>query len=155
MFMGVEQLAGRTKIANSTSSRISQPSNTWSPPPPNTFKINCDVSFNKDMNFVGVAVVARNCHGDVFDGINAKVHASSAFVAECLTMRIGSYLIARHGWQYVIIESDCKLSIEMINRQTPDSWEGKGIFSYIRKITEFVANFDFACFNFLSNQVAA
>ncbi|KAK8683881.1 hypothetical protein V6N13_039927 [Hibiscus sabdariffa] len=99
------------------------PSHTssWAPPPPNFLKINCDASFSNSRKYAGIAAVVRNSNGIMVDGINAQVHASSPHVAECLALRLGSTLIEQHGWQQVIVESDCKRAIEMINGRTSDT----------------------------------
>ncbi|KAK8583145.1 hypothetical protein V6N13_021857 [Hibiscus sabdariffa] len=141
-------------IANSTSTRITPPPTTWSPPTLNTIKVNCDASFDCNRKFAGIATVARNRYGIFIDGINAQVHVSRAFVVECLALRLGSYLIEQHGWQQVIVESDCKLAIQMINRLTSDSWEAKAILSDIRNLTESRLNVIFSCISRLSNHVA-
>ncbi|KAK8521777.1 hypothetical protein V6N12_066360 [Hibiscus sabdariffa] len=142
------------EIANSTSTRITPPPTTWSPPTLNTIKVNCDASFDCNRKFAGIATVARNRYGIFIDGINAQVHVSRAFVVECLALRLGSYLIEQHGWQQVIVESDCKLAIQMINRLTSDSWEAKAILSDIRNLTESRLNVIFSCISRLSNHVA-
>ncbi|KAK8621917.1 hypothetical protein V6N13_097545 [Hibiscus sabdariffa] len=61
-------------------------------------KINCDALFEKSRKFVGIASVARSSYGVIVDGINAQALASSTLVAECLALRLGSYLIERQGW---------------------------------------------------------
>ncbi|KAK8520983.1 hypothetical protein V6N12_004903 [Hibiscus sabdariffa] len=113
-----------------------------------------DASFDNSTKFAGIATVVRNCNEIVIDGINAQVHVSSSFVVECLALRLGSYLIEQHGWQQVIVESDCKLAIQMINRLNPDSWEVKSILFDIQNLTEYRFNVMFSCISRLSNQVA-
>ncbi|KAK8671165.1 hypothetical protein V6N13_037770 [Hibiscus sabdariffa] len=140
--------------ANTMNTRTTSAQMSWSPPPLNSIKINCDASFEKNRNFAGIAVVARNSYGVIVDGINAQVPASSTLAAECLALRLGSHLIERHGWQHVFLESDCKLAIEMINSLTPVYWEAKAIVSDIRKI---VVSFPNVCLSYvgrLSNYVA-
>ncbi|KAK8647508.1 hypothetical protein V6N13_121243 [Hibiscus sabdariffa] len=108
-------------VHNRSSSSPTRGPSCWSPPPSNFIKVNCDASFDSSKKLAGLAAVARNCHGKIVDGINAQVHSSSAHVAECLALRLGSSLIRQHSWQNVQVESDCKIAIDMINHQTLDS----------------------------------
>ncbi|KAL4271646.1 hypothetical protein GQ457_13G013030 [Hibiscus cannabinus] len=141
-------------VLNRSNSSPSRDPSIWSPPPPNFIKVNCDASFNSSRKLAGIAAIARNCHGDIVDGINAQVHSSSAFVAECLALRLGSSLIRQHSWQHVQVEYDCKLAIDMINCQSIDSWDVKAVLSDIRLSVELLSNVTFSYIYRTSNQVA-
>ncbi|KAK8507753.1 hypothetical protein V6N12_074319 [Hibiscus sabdariffa] len=59
------------------------------------FNINI-FSIDQSQIFRGIRLVGHH-HGEIVDGINAQVHSSSAFVAKCLALRLGSSLIRQHN----------------------------------------------------------
>ncbi|KAK8681538.1 hypothetical protein V6N13_053940 [Hibiscus sabdariffa] len=126
---------------------------SWAPPPSNFLKINCDTSFSNSRKYVDIAAMVRNCIRKVVDGINTQVNASSAHVVECLALRIGSTLIEQQGWQQVIVESDCKHAIEMVNDRTSDTLEAKAVVSDIRSLNAKESNVIFYFVSRMSNQV--
>ncbi|KAK8533921.1 hypothetical protein V6N13_028389 [Hibiscus sabdariffa] len=79
--------------------------------------------------------------------------SSSAFVAECLSLKLGSSLIRQHSCQYVQVESNCKLAIAMINCQSLNSWDVKTVLSDIRLMVESLSNATFSCICGTNNHV--
>ncbi|KAK5818294.1 hypothetical protein PVK06_023228 [Gossypium arboreum] len=54
----------------------------------------------------GIAAIVRNEKGEIVEGVNAFLIASSVQVVEALAVHLGATLVARRKWTDVLIESD-------------------------------------------------
>ncbi|GAA0166376.1 hypothetical protein LIER_21540 [Lithospermum erythrorhizon] len=88
----------------------------WQPPAQNWIKINCDVGWTKETKSGALGVVARDDAGE-FKGARCKQvdFVPSALVAEALAIREGMQFAWEKSCHQVEVESDAKVSVEIIN----------------------------------------
>lgn len=90
--------------------------NKWMAPPAGTIKINSNASLT-DEGWVGLVMVARDHEGKV---LVAATRRSQAFWAPKIAKAKGLLFALRlglnQGWQDIILESDCKLIIDRLEK---------------------------------------
>ena len=94
----IKRLSGDLEILKTNRNDIANGSeesaaNKWSKPPPASFKVNCDASWNKETKEATCAAVVRNSSGKMIDGRVQKVLCRSSHVAEMLAIRLGVNLL--------------------------------------------------------------
>lgn len=83
-------------------------------------KYNCDGAFNRDDAAIGV--IKRNSYLLIVQGSGCRVKASSPLQGELLAIREASLIISHHKLFHYIIESDCKVAIELSTTDLNPSW---------------------------------
>lgn len=84
-------------------------SHQWVNPPVGTFKINCDVAWDKVTNAAFDGVVIRDHSGILLDGIAHCFQSLLVVQAECYAIRNGLELAHVRGFTNVTVETDSKV----------------------------------------------
>ncbi|KAK1400039.1 hypothetical protein POM88_009902 [Heracleum sosnowskyi] len=88
----------------------------WTPPPASLVKYNCDSAFNRDNATIGV--IGRNSYGLIVDGSGCRVKASCPLLA----IRVACLIVSHHNLFHAIIESDCKVAINLSTADLNPPW---------------------------------
>ncbi|KAG5555977.1 hypothetical protein RHGRI_006568 [Rhododendron griersonianum] len=107
----------------------------WECPEEGWVKANCDVAMKKGYPKAAIAVVLRNCKGEVLDGCSSLVNASSATQGEALAVRLACQLINSNQISRAIIESDNKMFIKLCSTENVPPWECDTLIKDIRLIS--------------------
>ncbi|KAM6552927.1 hypothetical protein CsatB_013689 [Cannabis sativa] len=92
----------------------------WVVPNINTIKVNVDAALFNSSNKYGCGVVARDHYGMLIQGKTLLLSGSpSPELAESIGIREALSWIKGHGWQHVIVETDC-LTVVQALRSTID-----------------------------------
>ncbi|GKV49287.1 hypothetical protein SLEP1_g56044 [Rubroshorea leprosula] len=89
----------------------------WSPPPEDVVKCNTDAAMDVKNGVAGLAVVCRNSRGILVDGLAFKQSVSSVLMAETLTLRAAVGWAARNGLKDIILESNSKELMQVVNKR--------------------------------------
>ena len=96
----------------------------WQPPPANVIKLNADASFVQSLQETSFGVVARDEQGKISFSATARItNVRSPLQAKVMAIFFGVKLMFEHGWLNVIVESDCKTAISLINGDVFNLWE--------------------------------
>ncbi|KAL4351678.1 hypothetical protein GQ457_06G030280 [Hibiscus cannabinus] len=122
-------LARNSFVQDPQSNRFPPPSlaNSWTKPPPDVVKINCDAAFASQFGFAAAACVARNSSGRILKGDTLSFRANSTAVAEASAIRLGVVLAIKEKWERVIFESDNMRVITRLNSFMLNAWESAAI----------------------------
>ncbi|XP_060967362.1 uncharacterized protein LOC133035535 [Cannabis sativa] len=88
---------------------------TWTPPPQDWIKVNCDVRVS--LESMCIAIVARNYLGKVIWIHSARLDFSDALCGEAAACCLAVSSAAELGYKYVIVESDSRLVINALNKK--------------------------------------
>uniref|UniRef100_A0A803NKH1 RNase H type-1 domain-containing protein n=1 Tax=Cannabis sativa TaxID=3483 RepID=A0A803NKH1_CANSA len=137
------------------SSPTSHLEETWSPPPRDWIKLNCDVKVGFDN--MCVAVVARNHLGAVIEVRTARVEFSDALCGEAEACCLAISTALELGYKFIIIENNSRVVINALNGLEP-RWAIENYVSFCTKSSQsFIScNFSFikrTC-NFAAHNVA-
>ncbi|XVF36672.1 hypothetical protein REPUB_Repub19eG0077500 [Reevesia pubescens] len=89
----------------------------WQAPYGDMIKVKVDVSFDIQTHKARLGVVARNCSGEVmFFAVEVKENVTSALVAELLAIWIGMILAKEWNIRSIIIESECMVAANEVNK---------------------------------------
>ncbi|KAK9009203.1 hypothetical protein V6N11_035748 [Hibiscus sabdariffa] len=87
----------------------------WSPPPSGTIAISVDGAFTPDHG-AGIGVVARDSTGTVLGGLaQHSLGLSSSVSSETAAIHVGLQLADEHGWDCIVLESDCANVVNQLN----------------------------------------
>ncbi|KAG9146963.1 hypothetical protein Leryth_005228 [Lithospermum erythrorhizon] len=90
----------------------------WQIPETGYMKFNIDAAFNATTNSGAAGVIRRNAKGEFWGAkYNRITHVGSPLLAECLAMREGIEFAWKHNWRRIILESDSKLLIQVLNEK--------------------------------------
>lgn len=93
----------------------------WNPPPRAVFKVNVDAATNSQQKKVGLAAVITNSKGKIIvAGINQSHLKEDISIAEAETVEWGLQVARKLTLPCLIIESDYKEVVELVNN-TKDS----------------------------------
>lgn len=94
--------------------------NRWTRPPMGVLKVNCDAAV-KRKGFVGVGFIVRDWQGNVIGlGLDRIMGNVGVLCAEALAVRGGLMFALEGHVDRLIVESDCKRIIDMLNNQGVD-----------------------------------
>ncbi|XP_060969854.1 uncharacterized protein LOC133037062 [Cannabis sativa] len=117
---------------------------TWSPPPKDWIKLNCDVKVGLDS--MCIAVVARDHFSRVIRVHTARENFSDALCGEAAACSLAVSVARDLGYKYVIVESDSSVVINAINGKE-SRW---AIDNYISFCSKSSHSFSSCCFSFIS-----
>ncbi|XP_028769893.1 uncharacterized protein LOC114727356 [Neltuma alba] len=127
---GVNELwrVKRWSESHSVSSANELEDMVWSPPPPNSLKLNVDGSFVIGTNRSGVGFVLRDAQGQVVDLFCQKGRVLSAFESEAEALHQAIFRYKDRELGKVDVESDCLPLVKAIKENThcPD-WKANGL----------------------------
>ena len=114
-------------------------------------KLNVDVSYNQSSQVVGLGIVARNDQREVCLSAVAKVtNVRNPLQAEVMAILFGVKLMYEYDWLNIIVESDCKIVISLINGDISNYQEDGGV--QIDDIIRYVEMFESISFNFIRRE---
>ena len=88
----------------------------WLPLSEGVIKLNADASYSHSSQVAGFGIVARNELGDVCLNAGAKMtDAKNSLQVEVMAILFRVKLMYEYEWQNIIVESDCKIVISLIN----------------------------------------
>ncbi|CAL1407041.1 unnamed protein product [Linum trigynum] len=90
----------------------------WKLPPPGWWKLNVDGASNGNPGVAGAGGVLRGSDGRWAGGFCASLGCCSAVMAELWGLYHGLDIAWRHGCRTLMVESDSKLAIELVNNRT-------------------------------------
>ncbi|KAF5481987.1 hypothetical protein F2P56_002592 [Juglans regia] len=107
--------------------RLQQQNDTWSPPPPHTYKINWDATIDKMKCKVGIRIIVRDHSGLVVASSRLNISLyPEPFLAEAIgaleASRLGNHL----GLTKIILEGDSFQVIQAINGKGKN-WSSTGM----------------------------
>uniref|UniRef100_A0A2N9G7C7 Reverse transcriptase domain-containing protein n=1 Tax=Fagus sylvatica TaxID=28930 RepID=A0A2N9G7C7_FAGSY len=106
--------------ASGTSSSLSNGNEGWVRPNFGIIKINCDAAVGP--RFSSIAVVARDWRGKLVFAFSKKVETILPLQAEAEAIIWAGQLAIAHDLSKVIVESDCKICVEAVNRIGSCPW---------------------------------
>ncbi|RYR45940.1 hypothetical protein Ahy_A07g031709 [Arachis hypogaea] len=116
-------------------------------------KLNTDVAFSKETRTEIVAVVIRDCNGNLRGGTTANIKTSSSIIAEATTIREAIIIAENLNIENVNIESDCLQLIQAL--KTGDTlWEAESIIRDIKIIQKRLPNCGFSWISRQGNVLA-
>ena len=127
----------------------------WTPPKKEVLKVNTDASFDVDTSSGSTGVVVRDYRGAMLRGQALWYdHVSSARVMEAVAIRDGVRLAVERGYARVIIESDAKEVIQLLDDDELDRSELKPICQEIRETMRAFPSFSVTFVGRDANQAA-
>ncbi|XP_058216651.1 uncharacterized protein LOC131327506 [Rhododendron vialii] len=124
----------------------------WVSPPPSS--LNCDGAHNSSCSLVAFGVVVRDHSGSAQVWRYGQVKVSSALAIEAWALRIACGLAMEYNFPSVILESDCKILIEMISGSSSlGCWEIQAIVEDIKSWARD-RQWPFVCGNRSKNKAA-
>ncbi|CAL1354334.1 unnamed protein product [Linum trigynum] len=90
---------------------------SWQPPPLGWTKINVDGAANGDQGPAGAGGILRNTEGSWITGFVSKLGACSAVQAELWGIYHGLGVAWQSGGRTIIVESDSKLALQLIEKR--------------------------------------
>ncbi|XP_071921741.1 uncharacterized protein [Coffea arabica] len=109
------QDSGREYIDQMDSSRLA----TWKPPGKGVIRINTDAAFSAGMDQYGLGGVARDWkEGIIKAWANAARKTNEPLVEEAVAIRMGMIKAKEAQWKVVEFQSDCKVVVEMIMKES-------------------------------------
>ncbi|XP_060974752.1 uncharacterized protein LOC133039812 [Cannabis sativa] len=127
------------------SSPTSHLEETWSPPPRDWIKLNCDVKVGFDN--MCVAVVARNHLGAVIEVRTARVDFSDALYGEAEACCLAISMALELGYKFIIIENDSRVVINALNGLEP-RWAIENYVSFCTKSSQSFISYYATCLYF-------
>ena len=122
----------------------------WQPPPANVIKLNTDVSFDQSSHEARLGAVSRDELGRISFSATTKItNIKSPLQAEVMTIFFGVKLKFEHEWLNVIVESDCKTTVSLINGVVFNFWED-GV--WIKEILGYVEQFNSISFRYIRRE---
>nr|XP_023898594.1 uncharacterized protein LOC112010485 [Quercus suber] len=92
------------------------PSKSWSPPPPNWYKVNKDEAVFKEQGSINVGVVIRNAKGKVMGAISKKICLPLGTIeAEAKAVEEGILLAWDLALKNVVVEGDLLAVVQALN----------------------------------------
>ncbi|CAL1409286.1 unnamed protein product [Linum trigynum] len=88
----------------------------WKPPPVGWLKLNTDGAAQGHGGEIGAGGVIRNSNGDWIKGFVCRIGAGSVIMAELWGILRGINLARRMGIEFLIIESDSRLALDLIQQ---------------------------------------
>ncbi|KAL5551694.1 hypothetical protein UlMin_001870 [Ulmus minor] len=92
---------------------------SWTPPPFDWIKINCDAALNDSGS--SIACVARNDKADIIRWEARRIDLCSLLVAEALAVDMAIKMVVQANWRYICLASDSKIVIEALQIRNSDS----------------------------------
>jgi ribonuclease HI len=116
-----------------------RPASHWDPPPSGRLKVNIDGAFCPNQCKGGLGVIVRNENGDCIAAMHRSLpFISSAFQAEAEACRIGLLMAIQHGWDNILLETDCSaLNTALANLEVDLSDVG----CIVKDCREYLKNF--------------
>ncbi|KAK1379408.1 hypothetical protein POM88_026152 [Heracleum sosnowskyi] len=124
-------------------------------PPINLVKSNCDGAFKRGT--AAISVIGRNSDGKLLDGRGCCISASSPLQAELFAIREACLIIRQQQLSNAIIESDCKIAINLCSSEAAPPWASVVLIEDIKSMaSEFSINLSFVprCCNAVAHWVA-
>lgn len=117
----------------------------WSPPEQGWTKVNTDDASGKDEDWNAAGSVLRDSNGKWITGFQKFVGKGSALNSELWAILLGLQVAKDRGIDIVILESDCKVGVDLIN----ESLDGAPSTTIIRQIKEATKGFVKVKFQFI------
>ncbi|KAL5564007.1 hypothetical protein UlMin_033754 [Ulmus minor] len=92
---------------------------SWTPPPSDWIKINCDAALNDSGS--SIACVARNDKADIIRWEARRIDLCSPLVAKALAVDMAIKMAVQANWRYIFLVSDSKIVIEALQNRNSDS----------------------------------
>ncbi|XP_026428835.1 uncharacterized protein LOC113324762 [Papaver somniferum] len=107
----------------SHNSQSAEHNHHWTPPPPDTLKINIDASFRKPFNLAGIAMLTRNSTGSYVAGKRVLKRVNHVHQAESWALLEAMHWAEQQNWKKVVFESDCENVVLSVNEGLLPSWQ--------------------------------
>ncbi|KAH9696776.1 putative reverse transcriptase/RNA-dependent DNA polymerase [Citrus sinensis] len=125
---------------------LRQEQNKWAPPPPRWVKINVDAAIDAKSKCSGLGAVIKDPSGKCFvAAVKSVTSKGDVLLAEAEADEWGTYLAKEEGMQAVILETDSKATVDLINNNgnymTEVHWIISDIQSLMSQFSHFVAKF--------------
>ncbi|XP_026417019.1 uncharacterized protein LOC113312484 [Papaver somniferum] len=95
----------------------------WSPPPPDSLKINVDASFHKPFHVAGIVMLTRNSTGSYVAGKGVLRRVNHVHLDESWALLEAMHWAIQNNWNKVIFESDCKNVVLPVNEGLLPYWQ--------------------------------
>ncbi|CAL1354069.1 unnamed protein product [Linum trigynum] len=106
----------------------------WTAPTTGWWKVNTDGGAQSNPGMATAGGVIRNCYGDWIGGFCSKFGTGSALLAELWGIMQGLNLAWRKGAQFLILESDSQLALDLIKQRTDSVHPYSTILGSIRRL---------------------
>jgi len=118
-------------------------------------KINVDGAFMEKECKAGIGIVCRDTYGKLLDGLDTTRDASSALMSEALAMRLSCNVIRNRGRNKIIIETDCKVLLDAIQKRIEIlDWRCSSILYDISQLSADIQSITFPCIACSGNKAA-
>ncbi|KAF5481541.1 hypothetical protein F2P56_002182 [Juglans regia] len=125
---------------------------TWSRPPANRFKLNCDGALFFDQNKTGIGAILRDSHGFLFMALSrGEEEFIELEIVEATAVLRGLQFYLNIGIQNLEIESDCQYLVEEVNNETISYIAMRKIIIEIRRLMKSFGDCKFQHCGRLSN----
>lgn len=109
----------------------------WCPPEQGWIKVNTDGAVGKNEEWSAAGKVLRYSNGNWITGFQRYVGRRSSLNSELWTTLLGLQVAKCRGFDKVILESDCKVAVDLIN----ECLDGALSTTIIRQIKEVTRSF--------------